>query len=391
MRQNEMWDNIVVPDEMENVIRNAVNAGYQKVEAYRKKRRLNIAITVGGMAAAFTLFVGAGFLDPMIANAYSEIPLIGNIFSYLYQLEDYDVKYEQVAESAEPIVSEPKEEYVEGENSGETSKQAQESGLNIELQEAYCDGYSLYLSARVVSDTPFMDELKENRDGMIQIFSSERITTSNGESVEIGRGSLNLRGVFTDTNTFVGVARSGESLEDYNLPEEVEYTITSKHIKVYAGDDLIDVRGQWEYRGMFKCTTQALDVKDVEMPIADGYILQEIRLQPYEVQAVIAEPPGNGSLAIQGLCIEAFDEDGNHLSAASESTARFAQAEDSQLEIWMFERPENAERVTFYVLDEIKWLDDWKGYLYSENPWTGEQMMEFLESNCITFAEVEMK
>lgn len=390
MRQNEMWDNIVVPDEIENVVKNAVNVGYQKVKAYRKKRRLNIAVTVSGMAAALILFVGAGFFDPMIANAYSEIPLIGNIFSYLYQLEDHDVEYEQAAESAEPIVSKPKEEYAEEKNSGETSTQAQESGLNFELQEAYCDGYSLYLSAQVVSDTPFIDELQENRDGMIQIFSSERITTSNGESVEIGRGSLNLRGVFTDTNTFVGVARSGETLEDYNLPEEVEYTITSKHIKVYAGDDVIDVRGQWEYRGIFKCTTQALDVKDVEMPIADGYILQEIRLQPYEVQAVIAEPV-NGSLAIQGLCIEAFDEDGNLLSAASDAAARFTQIEDSQLEIWMFERPENAERVIFYVLDEIKWLDDWKGYLYSENPWTGKQMMKFLENNCIISVEVEMK
>lgn len=276
----------------------------------------------------------------------------------LYQLEDHDVEYEQAAESAEPIVSKPKEEYAEEKNSGETSTQAQESGLNFELQ--------------------------ENRDGMIQIFSSERITTSNGKSVEIGRGSLNLRGVFTDTNTFVGVARSGETLEDYNLPEEVEYTITSEHIKVYAGDDVIDVRGQWEYRGIFKCTTQALDVKDVEMPIADGYILQEIRLQPYEVQAVIAEPV-NGSLAIRGLCIEAFDENGNLLNAASNAAARFTQIEDSQLEIWMFERPENAERVTFYV------LDDWKGYLYSENPWTGKQMMEFLENNCITCVEVEMK
>jgi hypothetical protein len=99
----------------------------------------------------------------------------------------------------------------------------------------------------------------------------------------------------------------------------------------------------------------------------------------------------NGSLALQGLCIEAFDEAGNRLSPASNLAARFVQNEDSELEIWMFERPENAERVTFYVLDEIKWLDDWKGYLYSENPWTGEQMMEFLDSNCLASVEVDVK
>ena len=390
MRQNEIWENIVVPNEMENVIKSAVNIGYQEVKTYKEKNWLNIAITIGGMAAALTLFVGAGFLSPMIANAYTGIQVIGKIFSYLYELEEYDVKYEQIAESAEPIVSIPKEEYVEEEILADASTQVQESGVDIELQEAYCDGYSLYLSVQVVSDTPFFDESTENKEGMIQIFASENITTSNGQNVEIGDGSLNLQGVFTDTNTFVGVARSGETLEDYNLPEEVEYTITSKHIKVYAGEEVTDVRGQWEYRGMFKCTTEALTAIDVEESIADGFMLQEIRLQPYEIQAVIAEPL-NGSLAEQCLCIEAFDENGNRLSLASNSAARFSRMEDSQLEIWMFERPENVQRVTLYVLDEIKWLDDWKGYLYSENPWTGEQMMEFLENNCVASVEVDVK
>ena len=242
MKQNEIWDNIVVPDEMENVIKNAVDRGYQEVKSYKEKKWLNIAITIGGMAVALTLFIGAGFLSPMIAHAYSEISVIGKIFSYLYELEEYDVKYEQIAESAEPIVSIPKEEYTEEEILADASTQVQESGVEIELQEAYCDGYSLYLSVQVVSDTPFLDELKENKEGMIQIFASERITTSNGETVEIGNGSLNLQGVFTDTNTFVGVARSGEALEDYNLPEEVEYTVTSKHIKVYAGEEVTDVK-----------------------------------------------------------------------------------------------------------------------------------------------------
>lgn len=131
-------------------------------------------------------------------------------------------------------------------------------------------------------------------------------------------------------------------------------------------------------------------VIEVEEAIADGFALQEIRLQPYEIQVVVAEPI-NGSLAEQALCIEAFDENGNRLSLASNSAARFSQMEDSQLEIWMFERPENAQCVTLYVLDEIKWLDDWKGYLYSENPWTGKQMMEFLESNCLASAKVNVK
>ena len=390
MRQNEIWDNIAVPDEMENVIKSAVSMGYQEVKTDREKNWLNIAVTIGGMAVALTVFVGAGFLSPMIANAYTEIPVIGKIFGYLYELEEHNVKYERIAESAEPIKRIPKEEYMEKENLAEDSTQVQESGVDIELQEAYCDGYSLYLSVQVVSDTPFLDDSTENKEGMIQIFGSENITTSNGQNVEIGDGSLKLQGVFTDTNTFVGLARSGQTLEDYNLPEEVEYTITSKHIKVYVGGEVIDVRDRWVCRGMFQCRTEVLTSIDVEESIADGFMLQEIRIQPYEIQAVFAEPL-NSSLAEQCLCIEAFDENGNRLSQASTAAARFSRREDDQLEIWMFERPENVQYVTFYVLDEIKWLDDWKGYLYSENPWTGQQMMEFLENHCIASVEVNVK
>ena len=71
MRQNKIWDNIVVPDEIENVIKNAVNIGYQDVQLSKKKKWLNIAVAMGGRAATFVLFIGAGFLNPIIANAYS--------------------------------------------------------------------------------------------------------------------------------------------------------------------------------------------------------------------------------------------------------------------------------------------------------------------------------
>lgn len=390
MRQKGRWDNMSVPEEMDDVVRQAVNMGYREIKVYKRKKWLHMAVAVGGMAAAVMLFIGAGFINPMIANAYTGLPVVGKIFSYLYDLEEYDVPYEQIAESAEPIVTLPKEEDAEKEILGSAFAPAEESGVRMELQEAYCDGYSLYLSMQIVSDTPFMEEWKEPVEGMIQIFSSESIMVSDGEAVEIGNGSLNLRGVFMDANTFVGVARSGETLEAFSLPEEVPYTLASEHMKVYAGEEAADIRGQWEYQGVFSCTEQALEVQTVETPLLDGYELQEMRLQPYEIQAVVEEPL-DGSLALQGLCLEAFDESGNRLSLASSSAARFVQSEDSKLEIWMFERPQNAEHVTIYVLDEIKWLDEWKGYLYSENPWTGEEMMEFLNSHCLAAVEVEIE
>ena len=50
----------------------------------------------------------------------------------------------------------------------------------------------------------------------------------------------------------------------------------------------------------------------------------------------------------------------------------------------------DAEKVTVFALDELKWMDEWKGYLYGDEPWSREQMIEFLKENCFTYGEVEL-
>ena len=247
MDYNRMWDSIIVPDEIDSVIMDAVDSGYKIMKMNKKMNWLNAAIYVAGAAAALVLLAGAGFLSPVIANACSKIPFVGNVFSYLYELKGDGVKFAQIADSAEPIISKddtlPQDKEIYG---AKEQGEKNESGIDIKLQEAFCDGYSLYLSMQIVSDTPFLKDSTGNGEGVVQLISSESITTKSGECIEIGGGDLRLQGVFTDANTFAGVARSDAALENYDLSDEFEYSLSSKHIMAYLmGQEgkAVDVRG----------------------------------------------------------------------------------------------------------------------------------------------------
>lgn len=372
---NKGWDDIEIPEELDLVIQQAVELGSQSKKHKKKficeKKVFQIA---AGMAICI-VFVSFGFLSSMAAEAYSKIPLIGNIFSYLYALEDSEIPYVQISDNAKPI--EVKEsEIVQDE-------------VSIFMQDVYCDGYSLYLSMEIKSQTPFCEIPVENTEASIQVFSEECIVTETGEEIEIGNGSLILKGVLLDANTFVGVARSGSVLENYDLGEKISYQFSSHHMKVYVGEKVKDIRGEWKNQGSFACNTQALETIDISKEIMDGLFFKEVRLQPYEIQAVIEET-SDISLISECLCLEAFDEKGNRLNFASDVLNRFVHEENSTLEIWMFERPQNVNKITIYMLNEQKWLDEWKGYLYCESPWTGEEMMEFLQQNCETYVELPL-
>lgn len=369
------WDKIEIPEELDSVIQQAVELGnYQK----KQKREFIWAKRVCKMAtgmAILTVFISLGFLSSMVAKAYSKIPFIGNIFSYLYALEDYEIPYAQISDYAQEIKTEEAESF--------------QDEASIFMQDVYCDGYSLYVSMQIKMQTPFCERVTEQTKATIQVFSDERIVTEAGEEIEIGNGSLFVKGVLLDSNTFVGVARSGSVLENYDLGEKISYQFSAQHMKAYVGEDIKDIRGEWNVQESFACNKQALETIDISKEIMEGLIFKEVRLQPYEIQVVIEEMK-NISLTSEYLCLEVFDENGNRLNFASDVTNRFIQKETSTLEIWMFERPQDVKKITIYMLDEQKWLDEWKGYLYSENPWMGEQMMKFLKQHCEIFVELPL-
>lgn len=424
MTEYRVWDEIEIPKELDKVIKDAVEEGHRRLQRKRKGKYLRVAAISMATAAACFIAVAVGFTNPVVARAYSNIPVIGNIFAYLYDTADSGIPYAQVGEAAVPVKEwdeaaqnpgqeEPGREGLGQKESGQKGlgqggsgqeELGQQGGavpdgeadtedpVQIAIQEYFCDGYSLYLSFEVSSEEPFMEGVTDiaGKAGSIFLYATETIATETGERAEIGKnGSMVIRGMFTDERTFVGIARSGGSLDEYPVKDGMVYEMDSAHMRVFAGEQEADIRGEWKVSTEIACTGESLMTESLGQTIRGDCVLKEVRIQPYEIQVVIEEPKGR-SLADEFVLIEVFDDQGRRLSWASQSSNRFVEEGDMRQEVWMFEKPADAQKVTVFAVDELKWMDEWKGYLYSDDPWSGEQMVEFLKENCFTYGEVEL-
>lgn len=414
MTENKVWNEMEVPMELDSVIMDAVAEGHKRLRRRQTGKHWRTAAISMATAAACFLAVVIGFVNPVVAKAYSSIPLIGNIFAYLYDTGDSEIPFAQVGEAAVPVEQggqadagqadradsgnqgnhgNPNPEQQEGLAAGEEAAGGEaeaEDPVRIALKEYFCDGYSLYLSFEVTSEEPFLESVEDiaGKKGGIFLYATENITTETGERFE-GNGSLTIKGIFTDQHTFVGIARSGSSLEGYPVTDGLTYEMSSTYMRVFQEEEEIDIEGQWEISAEITCTKEPLLTEQIGQTIVGGHVLKEVAVQPYEIQVVIEEPKGT-SLTEEYILIEAFDDKGRRLDWASQSGNRFVEDGEKRQEIYMFEKPMDAEKITIFALDELKWMDEWKGYLYCDEPWSGEQMIEFLKENCFTYGEVEL-
>ena len=124
MTENKIWEKIEVPQELDDIIRNAVGEGHEKMRKKRREKHWKRAVVSVTAAAACFAAVGIGFFNPVVARAYSSIPVIGNIFAYLYHTADVEIPYAQVGEAAVPVESGQKSSLIpEGAADKETSAQ----------------------------------------------------------------------------------------------------------------------------------------------------------------------------------------------------------------------------------------------------------------------------
>lgn len=410
MTENKVWNEMEVPMELDSVIMDAVAEGHKRLRRRQTRKHWRTAAISMATAAACFLAVVIGFVNPVVAKAYSSIPLIGNIFAYLYDTGDSEIPFAQVGEAAVPVeqggqADAGQADQVDSGNQGNPEQQEglaageevaggeaeAEDPVRIALKEYFCDGYSLYLSFEVTSEEPFLESVEDiaGKKGGIFLYAAENITTETGERFE-GNGSLTIKGIFTDQHTFVGIARSGSSLEGYPVTDGLTYEMRSGHMRVFITDEANgDIKGQWEVSAEITCAKEPLLTEQIGQTILGAHVLKEVAVQPYEIQVVIEEPKGT-SLTEEYIWIEVFDDKGRRLDWASQSTNRFVEDGEKRQKIFMFEKPMDAEKITIFALDELKWMDEWKGYLYCDEPWSGEQMIEFLKENCFTYGEVEL-
>ena len=262
--------------------------------------------------------------------------------------------------------------------------------MQIAIKEYFCDGYSLYLSFEVTSEEPLMEGVADiaGKEGVVFLYAAENITTDAGEHFRIGAGSLSIKGIFADEHTFVGIARSEGTLGECPLTDGMIYEMESAHMRVFAEETETVIKGDWKVSAEITCTRESLKTESLEKIIGGDCVLKEVAVQPYEIQVVIEEPKGMS--LTDNYFIVVFDDRGRRLDSASQTCNIHVEESEKRLDMWMFQKPADAEKVTVFALDELKWMDEWKGYLYGDEPWSREQMIEFLKENCFTYGEVEL-
>ncbi len=406
MTENKVWNEMEVPMELDSVIIDAVGEGHKRLMRRQQKRRLRAAGLSMAMAAACFLAVVVGFVNPVVAKAYSSIPVIGNIFAYLYDTAESDIPYAQVGEAAVPVKEQEEAKQGQGSqgqanqpNQGNPEQQESpaagaeaeaEDPVQIAIKEYFCDGYSLYLSFEVTSEEPLMEGVADiaGKEGVVFLYAAENITTDAGEHFRIGAGSLSIKGIFADEHTFVGIARSEGTLGECPLTDGMIYEMESAHMRVFAEETETVIKGDWKVSTEITCTRESLKTESLEKIIGGDCVLKEVAVQPYEIQVVIEEPKGMS--LTDNYFIVVFDDRGRRLDSASQTCNIHVEESEKRLDMWMFQKPADAEKVTVFALDELKWMDEWKGYLYGDEPWSREQMIEFLKENCFTYGEVEL-
>ena len=422
MTENKVWNEMEVPMELDSVIIDAVGEGHKRLMRRQQKGRLRAAGLSMAMAAACFLAVVVGFVNPVVAKAYSSIPVIGNIFAYLYDTAESDIPYAQVGEAAVQVkeqeeakqgqgsqgqANQPNQGYQGQESQGQENQPDQgnpeqqagpaagaeaeaEDPVQIAIKEYFCDGYSLYLSFEVTSEEPLMEGVADiaGKEGVVFLYAAENITTDAGEHFRIGAGSLSIKGIFADEHTFVGIARSEGTLGECPLTDGMIYEMESAHMRVFAEETETVIKGDWKVSTEITCTRESLKTESLEKIIGGDCVLKEVAVQPYEIQVVIEEPKGMS--LTDNYFIVVFDDRGRRLDSASQTCNIHVEESEKRLDMWMFQKPADAEKVTVFALDELKWMDEWKGYLYGDEPWSGEQMIEFLKENCFTYGEVEL-
>ncbi|MCM1543146.1 MAG: DUF4179 domain-containing protein [Blautia sp.] len=404
MTNQERMERIELPEELDQVILEAVDLG-KKAKTRQAWKRAGLGCA--GAAAALAVLVSAGYASPVAARAFEGIPAVGKVFTYLYDLTGYESRYAQIAEDARPAA--PAEQQAPGGEKALEGQQiavgqqgtsdgqgteaiqnavtASDAGITVTVKEYFCDKRSLYLSMTIESDEPFFEGgVEENTGGYIQLFTREESLSYDGaEAVSVGNNSLLAEGVFLDNHTFAGIARSEWSNlreESSAIPDEMVYTASVGHLKVYAENGTPDYRGQWEFSMNISCDADAVEILPVEAAGADGSIC-EVRLQPYEVQ-VAAKGSGGATLTEEAKMLVAFDGQGCLLDVAG----NIVSYKERDSEIYEFARPESLEVLELFIVDEGSWMDQWKGKLY-DGTMTGHDMVEFLKENCLIYASVE--
>ncbi len=315
----------------------------KEIQIYRRRKdKMNKFGKIGKcvaavVAAAVIGIAGLGYFNPVLA---AKIPLIGKIFE---KVED-DATYSGDYTDKKTVLT--NEDSVG--NLDTSDYTVSDKGITLTASEAYCDGYSIFLTVNIESEDADFTHIPEHYTGM----NAADNRTSAGFYI---RGTWSVDGSSPEwlENTF-----DGKVIDNHTFAGMLKINLAEKHtgngelsLNVnglgYDDDRMLDgeeisashwTDGSWNIAIPFGINTT--DAKTIEVGEKKGNItLEDVVVSPYQV-IVHATTPGEPCSTI------CFNQDGEMLHPDMEMAGRAVFAVQGK----------EIKTLYVYIFDN---LDDW--------------------------------
>ncbi len=405
----------------------------RKAGKKRKKRWKGLTIGLGSVAAALVLTVTFCAMNPVLAK---EIPILGGIFEKVADVfsfgklpeEDVTMLYAEDIEENEDESGETAQE--------ESPYQKQEGGLTITLTEEYATNQAVFVGIQIENEEAFPKLAEYESGSLCMQLKTNECYSFRPDAV---MGLRDIEGKLQDEHTFIGIMRvdyseitaddskyraaleeaeaRGEELwltdenreeyiDYYEVPESFTMTLEIQEVIGYlaepempdgmkSGEELEAMseeewkaymeslpaewnrfpnpyenwyqEGSWSYD--VQITRKEGEVITVHETNADGVGIESIELSPVEMTMNTLEK-GADTFAV------ALDADGNKLESGS--------GDSYVLSI----SGHDISKIYIYICDYDEYMDELKGFLYSENG-SKERFREALEERAVFKTVVE--
>ncbi len=307
----------------------------------RRKDKMGIFKKIGtGVAAAVAAAVlgvgGLGYFNPVLA---AKIPLIGKIFEKVEE----DATYSGDFSDKKTVLT---KEDAAG-NLDTSDYTVSDKGISLTASEAYCDGYSIFLTVNIESEDADFTHIPEHYTGMNAAdnrtsagFYIRGTWSVDGSSPEWLENTFD--GKVIDSHTFAGMLKINLA-EKYTGSGELNLNVDGLG---YDDDRMLDgeeisashwTDGSWNIVIPFEIN--AADVKTIEVGDKKGNItLEDVVVSPYQVIV-------HAGWSYEPCSTICFNQDGEMLHPDMEMAGRAVFAvqgkEIKTLYVYIFDNPDD--------------------------------------------------
>lgn len=283
MTNNKEFNNIKIPENLDEFIDKAVDTAYKK----NKKNKFRKAS--GIIAAGLSCFMILGVAKPTIASAIPPLQLL---------FESLQDRLDNGGKDVEYVTS--------------VNQSVKNNGVEVTLTEISLEGKYLYVSYIVKSDTPFRTPDNEISETQLMYDSREKLSFTN-EALD-SSGIAGLEGKFIDDNTFEGVERYDLSSLEAEIPDSFEFEILINLFRCFPqkGDDRAELMrvGDWGFKVNVNASNDSSKTIKVNTKNEDGIGVKEVLVTSQEILITTQHKEDTNSMS---YIIDVTDIDGKKL------------------------------------------------------------------------------